>query len=102
MDRDSCQQLQITPWKTDLSGALVEYRPSNIWNHHLRAGLPIGAKGIVLEWDWVNNTSVGQTACFYRVLWAEHGYSHDIKNLAHFLNRDIKVIALAEVRDESR
>jgi len=89
---------QITPWKTNLVGALIEYSPEAGRGHlFTRDGLRNGARGIVITGEWVSNYSVGTAFCAYNILWLGLGQSRNFAcKLAHFSKKDFKVIALPE------
>ncbi len=90
---------KITPWKTDLIGALVRYVPT--FQHHIlmnpEGGPPLGALGTVLRGTWVNNNSVGHNFynfCFYNILWHGIGCSKNMSSQADFLTKTVRVIDL--------
>ena len=89
---------QIIPWKTNLIGALVEYKPSATRGHlFLQDGLRSGAKGIIIDGEWVSNYSVGTAFCAHNILWLGLGHSLDFsRRLAHFSKKDFKILALPE------
>tara|TARA_R100000664_G_C2751848_1_gene139142 strand:+ start:1066 stop:1347 length:282 start_codon:yes stop_codon:yes gene_type:complete len=88
---------KITPWKTNLVGALVEFAPKpGRGTLFSRYGLSAGAKGVITDGEWVSNYSVGTAFCAYNILWMGVGSSRDFGcGLAHFSKKDFKVLALS-------